>query len=120
MNPSKPPQTQPEQPTHGTGPQIPGTPAPSDWDRKQQTDREAHAGTLRILEKGLTPTRPGNLIRLPDVEARTGLKKSSVYAGMKARTFPAHVRLSARAVAWRESDIDRWISERVTTGGSHD
>lgn len=87
---------EPEQPTHGA------TPQPQD-------------GRLTG-----TPTRPGKLIRLPDVEARTGLKKSSVYAGMKARTFPAHVRLSARAVAWRESDIDRWISERVTTGGSHD
>lgn len=65
----------------------------------------------------VTPARPGKLIRLPDVEARTGLKKSSIYAWMKSRTFPAHVRLSARAVAWRESDIDRWISERVTTGG---
>ena len=64
-----------------------------------------------------SPTKPGKLIRLPFVEERTGLRKSSVYFGVKAGTFPAPVRLSARAVAWRESDIDRWISERVTTGG---
>ncbi len=63
------------------------------------------------------PTRPEKLLRLDAVEERTGLKKSSVYAGMKARTFPAAVRLSARAVAWRETDIDRWIAGRLTTRG---
>ena len=65
----------------------------------------------------VTPAQPVKLIRLPEVEARTGLKKSSVYAGMKARTFPPCLRIGARAVAWKSSDIDRWISERVTTGG---
>ncbi len=65
-----------------------------------------------------TPAKPDKLLRLPAVEERTGLKKSSLYAGAKAGTFPAPVRLSARAVAWRESDIDRWISERAATGGA--
>lgn len=64
------------------------------------------------------PAKPDKLLRLPAVEERTGLKKSSLYAGAKAGTFPAPVRLSARAVAWRESDIDRWISERAATGGA--
>lgn len=93
MNPSKPPETQPVQTTHGATPQT-------------------FDGRVTV-----TPTRPGKLIRLPSVEDRTGLKKSSVYAGVKARTFPAPVRLSARAVAWREDEIDRWVSERVKTGG---
>jgi prophage regulatory protein len=63
-----------------------------------------------------TPAKPGKLQRLPTVEERTGLKKSSIYAGVKAGTFPAAVRLSARAVAWRETDIDRWITERIKAG----
>ena len=58
------------------------------------------------------------LIRLPEVQARTGLGKSSIYAGVRVGTFPAPVRLSARAVAWRESGIDRWIADRLTTGGA--
>lgn len=62
--------------------------------------------------------KPDKLIRLPAVEDRTGLRKSTVYAGVRAGTFPAPVRLSARAVAWRESDIDRWISARMTTRGA--
>lgn len=62
----------------------------------------------------VTPAKPGKLLRLALVEDRTAQKKSSIYAGVKARTFPTPVRLSARAVAWREEDVDRWISERPT------
>lgn len=54
------------------------------------------------------------LFRLHEIEPLTGLKKSSIYAGMKAGTFPACVRLSARAVAWRESDIAAWQARRET------
>jgi prophage regulatory protein len=68
-------------------------------------------------QHGTQPAKPGNLQRLPTVEDRTGFKKSSIYAGVKAGTFPAPVRLSARAVAWREADIDRWINERTTIAG---
>lgn len=60
------------------------------------------------------PRKPEKLLRLPEVEILTGLKKSSIYAGMKASppTFPHCVRLSVRAVAWRESDIAAWQHER--------
>lgn len=66
--------------------------------------------------------KPEKLLRLPDVESLTGLKKSSIYAGMKASppTFPYCVRLSTRAVAWRESDIATWQAQRQHTGGHHD
>jgi prophage regulatory protein len=63
------------------------------------------------------PAKPGRLTRIPGVMERCGLGRSSIYAGVKNGTFPAPVRLSARAVGWREEDIDRWVSERVTTGG---
>lgn len=66
----------------------------------------------------IAPQKPGRLYRLPAVEERTGFKKSSVYAGVKDGTFPRPVRLSARAVAWREEDIDKWVSERIKTGGA--
>jgi len=66
--------------------------------------------------------KPEKLLRLPEVESLTGLKKSSIYAGMKASppTFPYCVRLSSRAVAWRESDIATWQAQRQHTGGRHD
>ncbi len=63
-----------------------------------------------------SPQKSGEyLLRLPDVEARTGLKKSAIYAGMKAGTFPACVKLSARAAAWPLSVVESWIAERIRT-----
>ena len=61
---------------------------------------------------------PGKLIRLPVVESHTGLKRSSIYKAMRERTFPGSVRLSARAVAWRESEVLAWCAERAKTGGA--
>lgn len=61
---------------------------------------------------------PGKLIRLPVVESHTGLKRSSIYKAMRERTFPGSVRLSARAVAWRESEVLAWCAERTKTGGA--
>ncbi len=58
------------------------------------------------------PARPEKLYRLHEIEPLTGLKKSSIYAGMKAGTFPTCIRLSVRAVAWRESDIAAWQANR--------
>ena len=59
-----------------------------------------------------TPTKPEKLLRLPEVEALTGLKKTSLYNGCHAGTFPKPIRLSARAIAWRESDLAAWQSQR--------
>jgi prophage regulatory protein len=53
------------------------------------------------------------LLRLPQVEALVGLRKSAIYSSLKAKTFPAPVVLSARAVAWPESQIQAWIAERI-------
>lgn len=87
--------------------------------KQPQPVQVPHGATPQPHDGGVTavPAKPGKLLRLPAVEERTGLKKSTIYAGVKAKTFPAPVRLSARAVAFREEDIDRWISGRVTTGG---
>jgi prophage regulatory protein len=57
------------------------------------------------------------LLRLPSVEEITGVKKSTVYALMKAEQFPAPVKLSARAVAWRSEDIMAWVASRVSVNG---
>ena len=65
-------------------------------------------------------TPPGKLVRLPTVESLTGLKRSSIYKAMRERTFPGSVRLSARAVAWRESEVLAWCAERAKTGGAYD
>jgi prophage regulatory protein len=68
-------------------------------------------------ESPVTPGQPGEcLLRLPHVEARTGLKKSAIYAGMKAGTFPNCIKLGPRAAAWPSSAVDAWIAERIRIG----
>jgi len=53
------------------------------------------------------------LLRRPEVEQRTGLKRSSIYARIKEGTFPQPVSLGGRAVAWVEEEIAGWIRERI-------
>lgn len=62
-----------------------------------------------------TQTTGERLLRLPDVEARTGLRKSAIYEGMKSQTFPACLKLGTRVSAWPSSEIDAWIAERIAT-----
>jgi len=67
--------------------------------------------------KPTTPAKPERLLRLPEVELLSGLKKTSIYQGAHAGTFPRPVRLSARCVAWRESDIAKWQAQRAQALG---
>ena len=52
------------------------------------------------------------LIRLPEVKARVGLGRSTIYRRMKQGTFPLPRNLGGRAVAWSEEDVNTWIAER--------
>ena len=54
------------------------------------------------------------LLRRPVVEARTGLSRSTLYDWTKRGDFPQPVKLGARLVAWRESDVNAWLETRET------
>lgn len=53
------------------------------------------------------------ILRRRQVEARTGLGRSSLYALIAAGQFPTPIRLSANTVGWLEHEIDAWIVERT-------
>ena len=55
------------------------------------------------------------LIRRKEVQAKTGLGASSIYAMMQQGTFPKAINISERRVAWIESDVDQWINERIAS-----
>lgn len=57
------------------------------------------------------------IVRLPSVQAITALSRSSIYDGISKGTFPKPIKLSARAVGWRTSDIEAWLNSRETTAG---
>jgi prophage regulatory protein len=63
-------------------------------------------------------TAQDRLIRKPEVLARTGLGNTTLYALVKQGSFPASFTLAGRAVAWREADVNRWISDRVIASRS--
>ena len=50
--------------------------------------------------------------RLPRVLEATGMGRSWVYDQVARGDFPAPVRLGARAVGWRRSDIEEWLNSR--------
>ena len=62
------------------------------------------------------------IIRRKQVEARTGLSRSSIYARLRPNprrpgdydpTFPKPVSVGARAVGWIEAEIDAWIAAQI-------
>ncbi len=53
------------------------------------------------------------LLRLPQVQERTGLSRSSIYAAIKRSEFPAPVSLGRRSVGWPSNLIDQWIEDRI-------
>ncbi len=61
-------------------------------------------------ERARAPTR---ILRLPEVMARTGLSRTTIYRWRLAGRFPQPVRLGTRNVGWIESEIEAWLRERM-------
>jgi len=53
------------------------------------------------------------ILRLPTVKTRTGLSRSSIYLRISKGDFPSSISLGGRAVGWLESDIERWLDEKI-------
>jgi prophage regulatory protein len=53
------------------------------------------------------------LLRLPEVRARAGLGRSTIYTLIAQNKFPPPIQLGARAVAWLSSEVDTWIAQRI-------
>ena len=57
-------------------------------------------------------TTPIILHKLPAVKLSVKMGTTSIYAAIKAKTFPAPIKTGSRAVAWLESDIENWKQSR--------
>lgn len=53
-----------------------------------------------------------SLLRLPEVKRLSGLSRSTIYRLEAQGDFPARVRISERATAWRADEVLAWLSER--------
>ncbi len=56
---------------------------------------------------------PVRVLRITQVQARTGLSRSSIYVRVANGSFPKPIRLGARAIGWIESEVDAWIREQI-------
>jgi len=68
------------------------------------------------------PSKSLAIIRRKQVEARTGLSTSTIYAKLTPNpkrpkdydpTFPTPVKISVRGVGWVESEIEAWIAAQI-------
>ena len=57
-------------------------------------------------------TQPTKFLRLPEVAARCGYSRPSIYRLIAEGSFPKPHKLGARASGWRESDIEQWCQSR--------
>ena len=57
---------------------------------------------------------PEQLLRLPEVEAIVGLKKSKLYELIASDRFPRPVKLGTRSVRWKASSVYGWIDNLST------
>ncbi len=50
-----------------------------------------------------------SILRLPAVTRATGLSRTKLYDLVTRGAFPRPVKLSARTVGWRQSEVVEWI-----------
>jgi prophage regulatory protein len=67
----------------------------------------------------MNPEKPNGeiLLKLPQVIEKVCYQKTTLYKKIQEKEFPAPVRLGARAVAWKLSEIEAWIESRASTCG---
>ena len=56
---------------------------------------------------------PDRILRIRTVLTRSGLSRSTLYRKIGQGTFPKQVRISEYCCGWRESEINRWVSDPI-------
>lgn len=51
------------------------------------------------------------LIRLPEVMARVGMRRSAIYQRMRNGSFPRSRSLGSKCAVWIETEIEDWIEK---------
>jgi prophage regulatory protein len=76
--------------------------------RRQRVAESRQRAVVAVKTAGLR-----RILRLPEVEAVTGLKRSQIYEDILDGTFPTPVPLGERAVGWIEDEVAAWLDARI-------
>ncbi len=52
------------------------------------------------------------MLRVPEVLARTGLSRTTIWRRIRAGTFPAPIELGVNSIGWPASVITEWLENR--------
>jgi len=59
------------------------------------------------------PAVEHRILRLDEVQAKTGFKRAHLYTLMQKGEFPKTVRLGVRAMGWNSVEVEQWVRERL-------
>ncbi len=62
---------------------------------------------------GAAENFPEVLLKLEQIEAQTGMKKSYIYREMSKGNFPSALKIGART-RWCQSEVQQWIAVKKT------
>lgn len=52
------------------------------------------------------------ILRVPEVQGRTGMSKTTIDRLEKAGKFPLRIQITERAIGWAEEEIAQWLNSR--------
>ena len=70
---------------------------------------QSHDSASPFAGTASSPPPPARLLRLPEVIARVGLKRSAIYQRMSEGRFPKSRSLGPKCAVWIESESDDWV-----------
>lgn len=67
---------------------------------------------------GANPATSERFLRLSEVRRRVPYSRATIYRLMNEGRFPRSISLGEHAVAWRESDLVKWMQSRIDNSNS--
>ena len=76
------------------------------------------SSVIRALLSSLMPSGNGSrphFLRISEVIHRIDVSRPTIYRWMRAGTFPKQIAIGANSVVWLESDVTKWMDQRIGT-----
>lgn len=82
------------------------------------TPRTTQTPGLHLAHSASPVVPRDRLLRLAEVEALCGAKRSTIYQLMREGRFPKQISISRRFAAWPESAVLQWVQDRIAARGA--